>query len=460
MGDESLLIQCARQLLDRGHRLEGVVTGHAEITSWCEANDVLRLDPRSYAESVLDLTYDYLFSIANVRVVPEAVIQHARKGAINFHDGPLPQYAGLNTPAWAIINQEPVHGVTWHLMTEGIDAGDILIEKEVPIADDETALTLNTKCFEAGASSFATLIEALETRAVSPAPQDASRRHYFARHKPLPNDGVINWAWPADRIDALVRGTEFGAYRNPLGTATCIIDKTPYRVSAVDVLGDTTPADPGTVVKATATAIVLSTEGTDIALTALESLSGESLSIEDLVARHHIQAGARWACPRGEEGGWTTEDTATLSRHEAFWVRGLQRAEPTDLPYPARHGSSQIQVSTQGIELATEPKPHAKPKPDAQMKRSSKAERSIQAERTTASTSAGTRVGRATWDADEILAAVIVYLTQLTRQETLTVGYRTDQAESVSSMAAPVVPLTASVDCNRPLERTSNEIAS
>ena len=58
-------------------------------------------------------------------MIPDPVLALAARGAINFHDGPLPRYAGLNAPVWAILNREPAHGVTWHLIEGGIDEGDI-----------------------------------------------------------------------------------------------------------------------------------------------------------------------------------------------------------------------------------------------------------------------------------------------------------------------------------------------
>ena len=162
--------------MHRGHRIQGVVSRDEQIDAWCRSNGVARFDPDEYEAAVQDLAFDYLFSIANLRVVPDAVLQQARRGAINFHDGPLPEYAGLNVTSWALINQEPTHAVTWHLMEEGVDEGDVLVRQFVNIAPDETAFTLNTKCFEAGLASFHVLVEALEDDSADPAPQDRAQR--------------------------------------------------------------------------------------------------------------------------------------------------------------------------------------------------------------------------------------------------------------------------------------------
>ena len=56
-----------------------------------------------------------------------------KQTCFNFHDGPLPRYAGLFSSSWAIVNNEKTHGVTWHKITKKIDAGDIVASKKFKI---------------------------------------------------------------------------------------------------------------------------------------------------------------------------------------------------------------------------------------------------------------------------------------------------------------------------------------
>ena len=58
-------------------------------------------------------------------MLPDAVLGQVDT-AINFHDGPLPGYAGLNVTTWALLAGEREHAVTWHLMTADVDAGEIV----------------------------------------------------------------------------------------------------------------------------------------------------------------------------------------------------------------------------------------------------------------------------------------------------------------------------------------------
>ena len=109
IGDESLLIRCADVLLSKGHDVRGILTTDDQIAAWAEGEGVPVTDPATpYYAALSRAPFDYFFSVAHLRLIPEEVLRLARRAAINFHDGPLPDYAGLNTPNWAILNGEEV----------------------------------------------------------------------------------------------------------------------------------------------------------------------------------------------------------------------------------------------------------------------------------------------------------------------------------------------------------------
>ncbi len=178
MGDGSLLIECATQLIQREHSIKAIISISAG--AWARENGIPVLDPNSdFRQALSDVEYDWFFSIANLRKVPGEVWRKAFQGAANFHDGPLPRYAGVNTPAWAILNGETEYGITWHRLTDGIDTGDVLLREPVAISDDDSALVLNTKCFEAGIVSFGRLVTQIEEGTLEGCPQDSSGRKFY-----------------------------------------------------------------------------------------------------------------------------------------------------------------------------------------------------------------------------------------------------------------------------------------
>ena len=115
-----------------------------------------------------------------MRLLPPELLALPRQLAINFHDGPLPRYAGLNATCWALLNGESEHAVTWHVIEDKADTGDILVQQAFPIAADDTAFTLNARCFAFGTQSFGELCNQLANGTATGRAQDLTRRSYFA----------------------------------------------------------------------------------------------------------------------------------------------------------------------------------------------------------------------------------------------------------------------------------------
>src|SRR5437773_76866 len=162
IGEGALTVQCSDILISRGHEVTAIVTSNPEIIQWARERSVRLLDP---AEDVVAAfkgrAFDYLFSIANMRMLSKETVALPQRSTINFHDGPLPRYAGVHATSWALIHNERSHAVSWHEISDLVDGGRILKQQSVPIANDETAYSLNTKCFEAGMQSFAELVGSL-----------------------------------------------------------------------------------------------------------------------------------------------------------------------------------------------------------------------------------------------------------------------------------------------------------
>ncbi len=199
----------------------------------------------------------------------------------------MPRYAGLNTPAWAIINGETSHGVSWHMIEGGVDEGDLLAQVTVPIAERETALSLNSKCYAAGMESFAAVLAQLEAGVLERTPQDLSQRSYFARDQRPAHAGVLDFHAPAERLDALVRGLDFGNYANPLTVPKLAVNQRFLRVGSLSVRPEQQGA-PGVVLAVTADSIAVGTATEAVVLTGLTDLDGQSVDLTALVAEGDV----------------------------------------------------------------------------------------------------------------------------------------------------------------------------
>lgn len=167
---------------------------------------------------IRELQPAYIFSADNLRIFSPELLKLATVACINFHNGPLPDYRGVNIPTWVIWNGETEHSVTWHIMLEEVDAGGAMLRRAFALDERETAFSLSMKCIQAGIDSVPTLIEMLPDLDTSHITPPASAGRYFARSS-LPNDGILDSAWSATELDRLFRAMHYRTIPNYAGTA-------------------------------------------------------------------------------------------------------------------------------------------------------------------------------------------------------------------------------------------------
>ena len=154
---------------------------HDQAAEFARRHDlVVRADDR-LTDALEGVEADILLSIANLRIVPQAILDRFEV-AINFHDGPLPRLAGVHVTSWALANGATDHAITWHLMTATPDAGEIVLADEFALLDDDTAYTLNARCFERALATFPAVAAALAAGHLSVTAQASEPGEYHGRH--------------------------------------------------------------------------------------------------------------------------------------------------------------------------------------------------------------------------------------------------------------------------------------
>lgn len=280
IGNESLLVQCAEILRERGHSIIAIVSDNPSISNYAAQHNIHASSWKdSLATELANIEFDWLFSAANLRIIPEPVWRKAKAGAVNFHDGPLPRFSGLNAPAWAILEGESQHGVTWHSIASGVDEGDIYVQESFDIAPDETALTLNSKCFAAGMSSFTTLVEQIETDRLVSQKQDLTGRTYFGKAQRPQAAGTLQFNQPAEALERLVRGLNFGdGYANPLLTPKLRCANGLYAVTGLSLTASQSSATPGTVLSVSGEGVTIAAEDQPVLINARRIGDGACLT--------------------------------------------------------------------------------------------------------------------------------------------------------------------------------------
>ena len=146
---------------------------------------------------------DFLFSFYYRSMLSAEILSLPRVCAMNLHGSLLPRYRGRAPVNWVLVNGETETGVTLHLMTEKPDAGDIVGQAAVPIAFEDTALTLFGKLEKAAKSLLSGLLPRIAAGDIPRRPNEIGKGSYFGGRKP--EDGRIDWTRPAVEIYNLVR---------------------------------------------------------------------------------------------------------------------------------------------------------------------------------------------------------------------------------------------------------------
>ncbi|OBF19857.1 methionyl-tRNA formyltransferase [Mycobacterium kubicae] len=124
-------------------------------------------------------------------------------GTLNLHDSLLPKFTGFSPVLWALISGESEFGLTVHRMDDGLDTGDILIQRSLPIGPTDTGTELVLRGMDLIPGAVRDALSALESGTAVWRPQDKSERTYF--HKRSERDSLIDWSWPAEDLERFVR---------------------------------------------------------------------------------------------------------------------------------------------------------------------------------------------------------------------------------------------------------------
>jgi methionyl-tRNA formyltransferase len=147
---------------------------------------------------------DAIIIIAYGQIIPARLLNIPKLGWINAHASLLPKYRGAAPIQWAIANGETVTGVTTMRIDAGMDTGDMLLQRELPIGPDERSPELSSRLAELSASLMVETLDALRSGSLQPRPQN----HADANLAPLlkKDDGRIDWALSAQTIYNRMRG--------------------------------------------------------------------------------------------------------------------------------------------------------------------------------------------------------------------------------------------------------------
>ena len=174
---------------------------------------------------------DAIIVVGYGRIIPQWMIDLPRFGNLNLHASLLPKYRGAAPIQWAIADGESATGVTTMRIDAGLDTGDILLQRELPIESDDTAVTLGAKLAAVGAELMVETLRGLESGQVRP----VSQNHAKATLAPIlkKEDGRVDFARTASETFNRLRGFQPwpGAYATFQGKTLQVHQARPSELS-------------------------------------------------------------------------------------------------------------------------------------------------------------------------------------------------------------------------------------
>jgi len=305
MGTPDFAIPALDLLIETGENIVGVVTmpdrpkgrgrklkaPPVKETAACKGITVfqpVKIRDEFFVSKLKELNPDVIVVVAFGQILSKEILKIPRFGCINLHASLLPRYRGAAPINWVIVNGEKVTGVTTMLMDEGLDTGDILLQKEVEIEEGDTAENLHDKLANTGAKLLLeTLYRLKEGSIITPVTQDHSKATMSPMLKK--GDGLIDWRKGAKEISNLIR-----ALTPRPGAFTHLQGKILKILKVIVLEGDSNDIVPGTIAEIDEKGITISTGKGFLLIKEIQLQDHKKMGVADFLRgqKHKISVGA------------------------------------------------------------------------------------------------------------------------------------------------------------------------
>lgn len=158
----------------------------------------------NYINYIKNLNPDLIVVCGYKYIIPGKIFNIPKFRTINIHPSYLPSYRGQHVVNWAIVNGETETGVTIHFIDKGIDTGDIIFQKKIPILLEDSASTLHDRIYRVACELLESVLNNISSgKTLQATKQDDSKASYFRPRNP--EDGLIDWSKQGIEIYNLIR---------------------------------------------------------------------------------------------------------------------------------------------------------------------------------------------------------------------------------------------------------------
>ncbi|MHB1202600.1 MAG: methionyl-tRNA formyltransferase [Acidithiobacillus sp.] len=236
-------------------------------------------------EVVRALAPDLLVVVAYGQILPQAVLDIPRWGAINVHASLLPAWRGAAPIARAIAAGDEQTGVSIMQMEAGLDSGPVLWTSRTPIYPDDNAATLHERLAILGADALRQSLDRLWTGALRPVIQDHERATYARKLRK--EEAAVDWQRPAAELERLVRAF------NPAPVAHTLFRGKGLRIWQARAEAWTPPAPAGAVVDLAADGVGVACGSGMLRLLLVQPAGKAAMSGGDFLRGYRVVTGER-----------------------------------------------------------------------------------------------------------------------------------------------------------------------
>jgi methionyl-tRNA formyltransferase len=251
-----------------------------------------KMKDHTFLETLRAWSPDVIVVAAFGRILPQIILDLPQKGCLNVHGSLLPKYRGAGPIQWAVINGEPVTGVTIMLMDAGMDTGAILEQAQVPISPEDTTGDVASRMAEVGGALLVPTLQKWMAGTMVAQPQNESE----ATLAPMltKEDGLLDWSQSATTLANRIRGLSPwpGAHTFVEGKRWGIWKARVEEDAVIDALAPwEKPVVPGTIMEVTKHAIQVQTGQGMLNLIEIQPANKKRMAVADYIAGNRLEVG-------------------------------------------------------------------------------------------------------------------------------------------------------------------------
>ncbi len=232
---------------------------------------------------------DIIVVVAFGQILPKEILELCPFGCVNVHASLLPSWRGAAPVQWAVLNGDPISGVTTMQMDEGLDTGDILLQKVIELDPKETGGSLSDKLSAEGASLLIETLQGLDDGTISPRKQGESLTPYASMiNKEM---GKIDWDQEAILIERQIRGL------SPWPGACTCWDGQNMKIWEADVDYTESERLPGTVTEVDKDAFYVQTGAGQLKVLSVQMPGKKRMDTASFLRGNHLSVGTRFTKP-------------------------------------------------------------------------------------------------------------------------------------------------------------------